>query len=103
MVATQSGSEPQPFQEVFYLRFALMYWAYAQMRRFVYSVHSNRLRAFRSEAILAGRVRYTRHGTNDKNPCDLRGLACLAQAQQDPERGARKRPFRLWPDCKREA
>src|SRR4051812_6269982 len=37
--------------------------------------------------MLAGPARCTKRATNGKNPRDLMGLACLAQARQDPERG----------------
>ena len=81
------GTQWHPFQGVFYLRFTSIYWVYAQMRRLVSIICSTRSRAFCGEAILAGRVRYTRYATNGENPCDFWQLACLAQARQDPERG----------------
>src|SRR4029453_8701951 len=88
------ASNTHPFQGVFYLQFASTYWVYAQVWRLVLTVCSTRSRAFCGEVIPAGRGRYTQRATNGANACDFSRLAHLAQARQDPERGARQDPER---------
>src|SRR4051812_36529566 len=86
----QGWCKGHPFQGVFYLQFSSINWVYAHMRQFALTVRSTRSRACGSGVMLAGPARCTKRATNGKNPRDLMGLACLAQARQDPERGGCK-------------
>ena len=78
------GLQTHPFQGVFYLEFASMCQAYAHTHQFVSTSRQIRSRACGGGVMLAGSASCRRRATKGEIPSNLKYLARLAQARQDP-------------------
>ena len=81
------GHQTHPFQGVYYLYFTCRCCIYTYEQPFMQATRLIRSRAPAGSMTRAGPVSRTGLAPTGENSFDFRGLACIAQTRQDPERG----------------